>query len=146
VSDKPVKKKPVGRPTKYKGEETCNALIEHMARGLSYESFGAVINVNRSNIYEWEKKHPEFRDAKKEAFEKNRLFWESVGVEGTLGNIKNFNATMWIFNMKNRFPNEWKDRSELKQDLTLKTVEFKVEVGEDGEFLTSRQELLPEPD
>jgi hypothetical protein len=34
------------------------------------------------------------------------LAWEKIGLEGTMGEIKGFNATSWSFNMKNQFPRD----------------------------------------
>lgn len=111
-----------GRPTDFK-EEYCDDLIDHMARGYSFESFAAVVRVNRDTIYHWTKIHPSFSDAKEEAFEQSRLFWEQKGIEGLFNtsevdrgagtsSSKSMNAAVWIFTMKNRFPNEWKDKHE----------------------------------
>lgn len=103
---------PGGRPTVYK-QEYCQMLIDHMASGLSFLSFAAVINVSEECLYEWGRVHQEFSEAKKEAFVKNRLFWEDLAIK----NIKadKFQSTVWIFNMKNRFPKEWRDRQEVEQ-------------------------------
>lgn len=99
----------MGRPTKYK-KEYCDALIGHMQKGLSYESFGGVVWVDRDTLYEWEKKHREFSDAKKIGASLCRKWWEEAGIDGmTSGSI---NAAIWIFNMKNRFP-EWRDVKEI---------------------------------
>lgn len=109
-----------GRPSKYK-PEYCQLLIDHMSKGLSFETFGAVINVNRDTIFEWVKVHKDFSDAKIEAIAKCQLFWENLGVEHILnvtksqseGGVtksgsKSLNASVWIFNMKNRF--KWRDK------------------------------------
>lgn len=101
---------PVGRPTKYK-EEYCDMLIRHMESGLSFDSFAAVIKVNRDSLYEWVKVHPEFSDAQKEAYSQNLLFWEKIGISGMVGRIPDFNATVWIFNMKNR--HGWRDKQDV---------------------------------
>jgi len=105
-----------GRPSKYQSDY-AQMLIEHMARGYSYESFAAVINVNRDTLYYWEDSFPEFSDAKKKAFDKCLLRWEQIGIAGTIGvksgaeaKLGNFNAGSWIFNMKNRF--NWRDKHE----------------------------------
>ena len=45
-------------------------LVEHMAAGLSFESFAAVIEVSRFVLYDWCKVHDEFLDAKKVGFDK----------------------------------------------------------------------------
>ena len=99
-----------GQPTKYK-PEYCQELIDHMAKGYSFESFAGICNVDRDTIYEWAKVQPSFSDAKKRAFEQSRLFWERLGIAGSLGS-PNFNATPWIFNMKNRF--NWTDRQQIE--------------------------------
>lgn len=107
------KANPVGRPTKYK-KEYCQKLIDHMAQGYSYESFAGVVKTNRDTIYHWESIHPAFSDAKKIASAQCMLFWEKMGMAGTVGKLKNFSTPMWIFNMKNRF--KWADRHEHSLD------------------------------
>ena len=95
-----------GQPSLYK-PEYCSQLIAHMASGLSFESFAAVIKVNQDTIHEWAKVHPDFSEAKKEAWGQNMLFWERIGLTGMIGKVPGFNSTLWIFNMKNRF--KWRD-------------------------------------
>lgn len=101
---------PRGQPTLYK-PEYCEELISHMEKGLSFESFGAIANCCADTLYEWVKVHPEFSDARKTAIMKCRIFWEKIGMNGMAGKIKNFQAAIWIFNMKNRF--HWSDRQEI---------------------------------
>lgn len=113
MSDEPK----VGRPSKYK-PEFCQGLIEHMGQGFSFESFAAVIEVNRDTLYAWEKEYLEFSDAKSIAFDKNLMFWEKLGIDHILNESESFgegvsrskslNSTIWIFNMKNR--HKWRDR------------------------------------
>lgn len=115
MTKKAVKKHPGGRPTLYK-KEYCEKLIKHMAKGFSFESFAGLMRVSKQTIYEWLDKHKEFSDAKKEAMELNRLFWEQKGVQGLYSEArKPFNSTVWLFNMKNRFPREWRDKHEVEQ-------------------------------
>ena len=56
------------------------------------------------------KEYPEDFDTDiiERARRERRLFWESMGVKGTAGEIKGFNAKSWDFNMKNRF--NWADK------------------------------------
>jgi hypothetical protein len=86
-----------------------------MSEGLSFESFCAKADCHVETLYEWAKVNPAFSEAKKTAFEKNRLFWDNMAVKGCLMG-KDFNATMAIFNLKNRFPKEWRDRKEIEVD------------------------------
>ena len=104
--------RPVGRPTIY-DPKYCELLIAHMKSGLSFECFGAAVGVARDRVYEWANKHPEFAEAKKIAHNESLLFWEKAGLNGLWhGGGKNpqFNSSVWIFNVKNRFG--WKDKSE----------------------------------
>lgn len=121
------KKATAGRPSLYK-PEYCKALIDHLASGLSFESFAATIDVNRDTLYEWEKVHPAFSDARKIGTEKSLIFWEKMGLTGALGKIKGFQPAVYIFTMKNRF--RWTDRQETTHaggvEVTGPTVVFKT--------------------
>lgn len=115
-SGRVVKMSVNGRPSKYKPEYD-QMLIDHMASGLSFESFAGIVGVCDDTLREWEKVHPSFSASKKEAFAKNRVFWEKLAInyithsDGKEGTPK-LNSTVWIFNMKNRFPKQWRDRIE----------------------------------
>lgn len=104
----------MGRPSKYK-PEFCQMLIEHMAKGFSFESFAGLIEVQGQTIYNWLESEPEFLEAKNAAFDKSRLFWERIGIEFLVNKYQgdNLNTTLWIFNMKNRFG--WRDVKEEKE-------------------------------
>jgi hypothetical protein len=130
-----------GRPTDY-DPKYCQELIDHMKGGLSFESFAALADVNRDTLYEWVKVHPEFSDAKKRGTDLNLIWWERIGRAAMLGHagkdadgkpipLKNFNATLWIFNMKNR--HGWRDKQE--HDHTHHVEPFVVETS-DGEKTT----------
>lgn len=116
-----VKPNRVGRPSKYK-PEYCQMLISHMAQGLSFESFAAVIKVNRDTLYEWEKIYPEFSDTKKEALEQCLLFWENLGIKNIINMPEggSLNSAVWVFNMKNRF--KWRDKQPDESDVVVNNV------------------------
>ncbi len=57
-------KRKEGRPTLYR-PEYCDRLILHCKKGLSYEAFAGVVDVCVDTLYEWEKVHPKFSEAKK---------------------------------------------------------------------------------
>lgn len=127
-----------GRPTKYK-PEFCELLIEHMASGLSFESFGGLdeVEVWKDVLYDWVKLYPDFSNAKRLGFQKNRKFWEKLGRDHILNESESFgngqgskskslNATVWIFNMKNRFPEEWREKKEIEQNSTVQFTEHEA--------------------
>lgn len=110
-------------------------LIDDMAKGMSFEAFAGLANVDRFTLYRWAKEHPEFGDAKRTAFEASRRFWEKACADhlintsetgyDELGNkvsrTKSLNSAAWIFNMKNRFG--WRDRVEVSAGDELEDVE-----------------------
>ena len=84
-------------------------LIDHMAKGLSFESFAADCNTTKKTLYNWTELFPEFLNAKKRGEEKCRRWWETLGTNLAAGKKKG-NAAVYIFNMKNRFG--WRDKIE----------------------------------
>lgn len=102
---------PAGRPTDYR-PEYCKMLQEHMSKGYSYRSFAATLRVDADTLYEWERKNQEFSEAKRIGRELALQFWESLGTGLAAGKLKGAPA-VWIFNMKNRFKEDWKDRHEI---------------------------------
>lgn len=125
-------KKPLGRPSKY-DPKYCQMLIDHMASGFSYESFGGLeeVSVSKQTLYDWENAYPDFLDAKKIGSQKNLMFWERKGHEGLFDQTeyneqgkpilkKTLNSTVWIFSMKNR--HKWKDRQEVEASVTTSSV------------------------
>lgn len=121
-----IKEETRGRPTEYR-PEYCQLLLAHLSEGLSFESFAAVVDVCKQTIYSWLEKFPEFADAKARGFEKNRLFWERLGRDNIINESwhqagsRSLNATVWIFNMKNRFPDEWRDKKEISGQVNTGT-------------------------
>ena len=113
----------MGAPSKYK-KEFCQMLITHMSKGLSFECFDAGKGIVKDTLYNWTKKHKAFSDAKKRGELLCQKFWEKMGISGMLnlpviynGKLiqpKNFNAAIYIFNMKNRFG--WTDRHTIQSD------------------------------
>lgn len=118
----------MAKPTKYKAEY-CQLLIDHLAEGKSIEAFPAVIHVNRDTIYEWFKKHREFLDAKNMGLAHARLLFDKITMNAIMGKVPGFNATAWVFTMKNRFG--WRDKVELGSPDDYDGFEFSFEGEED---------------
>lgn len=87
-------------------------VIDHLANGYSIESFAGSIGVDRSTPYAWAGLHESFKEAVEVGLAKSQKYWESVGKLGMIGKVPGFNATVWIFSMKNKFG--WRDRHEIK--------------------------------
>lgn len=121
----PQKKNPGGRPSKYK-PEYCDRLIAHMTKGLSFESFAGLVEVNQDTVHEWVKRHVEFSEAKKLGQSALRLWWERTGQEGLFnvmtrdgegGNSTvTINSTMYVWMTKNMLG--WRDKQDIDQKIT----------------------------
>jgi hypothetical protein len=141
-----VKPKPIGyifgRPTDYE-PRFCEMLIKHMAEGYSFESFAAEVMSTKKTLYSWAERHPDFLNSKEIGTDLSRKYWEKLGknhiLNVTMGGdekvkSKSLNSSVWIFNMKNRFPQEWRDKKELehsgKEDkpvvLSIETKEQRI--------------------
>jgi hypothetical protein len=110
----------VGQPTKYK-PEYCAKLIEHMASGLGYLSFAGVIRVHQSIMYDWEKEHGEWADAKNIGQSCKLLHDEKLLLSGIKGEIEGFSAGAMVFTMKAQ--HGWKDRLEVSGHVVNESYE-----------------------
>lgn len=110
----------MSRPTKY-DEKYCEMLIEHMAEGYSFESFGGIIEVNEDTLYEWVKVHPKFSDSKSIGTQKSMIWWEQMGRKGMMNEIPFFNDRIWRLNMINRFRSKWSDGTKNENNDKVKT-------------------------
>lgn len=96
--------------------EYCELLIRHMAKGGSFTAFGAIADVSRETLYQWTREFPEFAEAKSNGEVKSLEHYEGLGYGGITGQIKNFNATAWIFTMKCRFKKYGYNQDESRKD------------------------------
>lgn len=92
---------------KYK-PEFCETVIKLMAEGISIVELVAEFKVHRSTIYDWEKAHPEFKDALDYGRALAEAWWLRKGRESL--NDKTFRTGLWYMTMKNRFG--WRDKAE----------------------------------
>lgn len=104
-----------GRPSEYK-QEYCEKVIEYMTQGDSKVAVAAKLGIARDTLYQWAKEHKEFSDTIKRGLDLSQVWWEDLGKELVLQGQGN--ATAWIFNMKNRFRDDWADLT--KTDITSK--------------------------
>ena len=113
-----------GRPTKY-DPLMCELVIEFGAEGASQCEMAARLGISEDSLYEYKKKYSEFSDAIKQARALARAWWERMAREHGFGERK-MNATAWIFTMKNRFPDHYKDRKEVSVsgNVTVTTTSY----------------------
>ena len=99
---------PAGRPSKY-NPAMCETVIESGKLGKTLVGMADDLDVNRETLNEWMKIHPEFSSAVKEGLRRSQAWWEDQGRIATFGGTDGFNATSYIFQMKNRFRADWND-------------------------------------
>lgn len=130
-------KKKFGRPSKYR-PKFCQMLIDHMEKGYSFESFGAIIDVNQDTLHTWAKTHQDFSEAKHLAYNKSRLYWERIGIEGLhttvmrKGNMtvtKSLNVRVWELNLKSKFK-EWRNVDKADETEGVVKVPFQLVIHE----------------
>lgn len=124
-----------------------------MSKGLSFESFEAIIDVTDSTLDLWVKKHPEFLAAKKKGRALQRVFYEKLGVLASSGKIASFNATAFVWMTKNML--HWKDHQsiehsgpnggpiEINQDFQKYTTEELIEAYQHKKQLPSKGDQKP---
>jgi hypothetical protein len=108
--------------------EYCKLLIEHMKLGKSYDSFPSVlydkfdIYVGVSTMYNWEKDHQDWADAKKIAVGKALNYYETRVMAKTSGqkidgiNPKDIDAYVLMGMLKTRFYKIYGDK--VQHDIT----------------------------
>ena len=107
----------VGRPTDYR-PEYCQMLMDHMSKGLSFESFAGVLVTTKATLYNWTELFPEFLYSKQIGTELNRLFYEQEGIKGMINETPFFNDRVWRLNMLNRFRDDWSENQNIKHEVT----------------------------
>ncbi len=76
-----------GRPTKYQAR-FCRDLVDHLRRGYTFESFGAVAGVSRATLFNWERRHKAFREAHALGGPLSELFYLQMGQKLAPGQLR----------------------------------------------------------
>lgn len=101
---------PVGRPTDYK-PEYCQEVIELGKAGKSVVQIACTLGYAKQSLYNWEKEFPEFMDAMLLARQYCQMWWEDKGQSGL--EADRFQATLWAKQVSCRFPEDYRDKSDL---------------------------------
>jgi len=131
-----------GRPTKYT-EALAEQAVKIALLGHSDEQIADCIGVTETTLNNWKIKHQTFFESIKKAKYDSDLEVEKTLRQRALGyehnDVKIFNdqgaplivpykkhvqpdTTAQIFWLKNRQPDRWRDKQEIKQDIELTTV------------------------
>jgi hypothetical protein len=97
---------PRGRPTRYKSA-LCERVLELAGKGCGKAEIAADLKINTKTLNAWMKAHLDFREAMRQAKELEYAWWLKTGREGQF--LKSWNATSWMLQMRNRFPDRFSD-------------------------------------
>ena len=102
-----------GRPSKYpdtdkEKQALFNKIFECAKEDRSLTEIAIAIGIGRTTLYRWMDEKPEFRDTIKQAEAISQAWWEDLGRKMAI--TGKGNATVFIFQMKNRFHKYYKDR------------------------------------
>jgi hypothetical protein len=98
----------MGRPTKY-DPKFCQTVIDVGEEGGSLTEMASACGVLRETMTDWRGKHEAFDNAVKLAQQASQRWWEERARDATFGKVPGFNATAYIFQMKNRFGHDYSD-------------------------------------
>lgn len=107
---------PKGRPSKYDPSKN-DSVIDLMSEGASLVEVADLLDVRRETIWDWcnpdsPRYNEDFSNVIKRGLQKCQVWWEKQG-RSNLGN-KEFSWVGWFMNMKNRFPDDWRDKKEVE--------------------------------
>lgn len=104
---------PAGRPSLY-DPAYCEKVIEWGSKGKSKAWIAAELDVIPQTLDNWADEHPEFLGALTRAVTKSQQWWEDAGQSGLA--TPGFNSSVWSRSMAARFPNDWREKTETKNE------------------------------
>lgn len=123
ITDQVLKR---GRPIKYK-EEFCETALQVLSQGKTLESLAIELAISWSTLHDWIDNFEEFSYAIKEGQKLSEQWWVEVGRKNI--HNKDFNSTLFMMNMQNRF--NWTRKLEgkiTKTDHTINETKNTLEV------------------
>lgn len=108
-----------GRPTKY-SPDVCERVLALGKEGMGKCEMAEELGIHYQTFEAWQEVHEEFSTAVKAALRSSQAWWEKNGRLATFGAVEGYNATSFIFNMKNRFKDDWRDKQEQEHSGSVK--------------------------
>lgn len=99
--------KKVGRPTDY-DPEMCERVVALGREGASRAEVCYELGICFKTFRNWEEAHPEFLQATTQARQLSQGWWEKQGRKGIWS--REFNSSAYSLQVRNRFPDDWRDR------------------------------------
>ena len=118
---------PAGRPTKY-DRSMCDVVEAYLAEGYSLLAVAGKLGVDRVTVYRWGEQHKEFRNALNRGKAKTALWWEDRLRDLATGSADGANAASVIFGLKNRAPDEWREKVETEHSGKVEVANSAVDM------------------
>lgn len=112
----------MARPFEFK-PEYCDIAEKVLASGESIAAVAAELNTTKPTIYSWKDEFPEFKLALEKGLAKAQRDWEQIGKMGATGCFEKFSAPAWIFTMKNRFRDDYRDEAKEEKTTEVSVLE-----------------------
>lgn len=107
MTEETPKKRPVGRPSKYK-PEYCERVIDLSKQGAGWAEYASEFEVDRASLFRWAEEHEDFAQALTRAKVHEQAWFERAG-RLNLGS-KEFNANLWGKSVSARFRDDYTER------------------------------------
>jgi len=101
----------MARPSKY-DPAFCEKIVAMGKLGKSKAQIASELGVVRNTLDNWVIDHPELGVALHEAQEYALAWWENMAQAVMIEPVPGWNATSFIFQMKNRFRSDYRDKIE----------------------------------
>jgi len=113
------------RPERYRPEYAA-LLYHHVAvKGNTIKTFALSIGIQPETFYRWGREYPELTLAKKMAQNAHAIRWEKHLDKAASGEAKG-NAAAIIFGLKNKLPDEYKDKREIDHNVAHYVIDTGV--------------------
>jgi transposase-like protein len=109
------KKRPVGRPSKYK-PEYCKQVIEWGKQGYSREMIAGELDVSWNTLLSWMEAHPEFLEALESAKMQEMIYFEKIGIQYMVERPQGdkLNTSIWSRSLAARFPQKYRENTKIE--------------------------------
>ena len=89
------------------------AIADEYATGAADVEIAKLLDITINDFYRLEQEQPAFAKFVDKGRTMSQAWWYEKARKGLFTN--EFNTALWNFNMKNRFPDDWRDKQEVEQ-------------------------------
>lgn len=99
--------------------DICDKVHELFSGGASIAKVCVKLGIVKDTYYRWKREHKEFAAAAEAGELASQVHWEDLGESGIIGELDKFAASSWMFVMKNRFRQDYRDEAAVQTNNTL---------------------------